>query len=86
MFRGHSGLGFFDNEFSHIFHLQCLELEKRTRQVEQRNHRLVANANLAAKGVCCDGYLQALATSMAVGAAYKQLQSWVERLRHFLQQ
>lgn len=44
------GLGFFDHSLRHIFHLQRLELEKRTRQVEQRNHRLVANANLAAKG------------------------------------
>ena len=50
MFRGHSGLALFDHSLRHVFHPQRLELEKRTRQVEQRNHRLVANANLAAKG------------------------------------
>ena len=50
MFRGHSSLDFLDHKLRHVFHRQRLELEKRTRQVEQRNHRLVANANLAAKG------------------------------------
>ena len=49
-FEGHSSLDFLHHKLRHIFHRQRLELEKRTRQVEQRNHRLVANANLAAKG------------------------------------
>ena len=67
MFRGHSSLDFLDHKLRHVFHRQRLELEKRTRQVEQRNHRLVANANLAAKGAWCDGYLQALASYGSAG-------------------
>ena len=46
----HSGLGFLDHGLRHVFHLQRLELEKRTRQIKQRKHHLVAKPNLAAKG------------------------------------